>query len=84
MSEPIAADAPLHAIASRMKRKVCLVTGGGSGIGRAAAVKMAEEGTMPASRNGARPSNNRAAPFMTRYSTPMCVPSSSAFAINCR
>ena len=44
MSEPIAADAPLHAIASRMKRKVCLVTGGGSGIGRAAAIKMADEG----------------------------------------
>ncbi|MGB6400891.1 MAG: SDR family NAD(P)-dependent oxidoreductase, partial [Bradyrhizobium sp.] len=27
-----------------MKGKVCLVTGGGSGIGRAAARKMAEEG----------------------------------------
>ena len=44
MSEPIAADAPLNATTSRMKGKVCLVTGGGSGIGRAAAVKMAEEG----------------------------------------
>jgi len=28
----------------RMRAKVCLVTGGGSGIGRATAVKMAEEG----------------------------------------
>src|ERR1700756_3710001 len=28
----------------RMRGKVCLVTGGGSGIGRAAALKMAEEG----------------------------------------
>jgi NAD(P)-dependent dehydrogenase (short-subunit alcohol dehydrogenase family) len=27
-----------------MKGKVCLVTGGGSGIGRATALKMAEEG----------------------------------------
>src|SRR5258708_39442213 len=44
MSEPIAADAPLNAATSRMKGKVCLVTGGGSGIGRAAAAKMAEEG----------------------------------------
>ena len=30
--------------ASRMKGKVCLVTGGGSGIGRASALRMAEEG----------------------------------------
>ena len=32
------------ATASRMKGKVCLVTGGGSGIGRATARRMAEEG----------------------------------------
>lgn len=30
--------------ADRMRGKVCLVTGGGSGIGRATAIKMAEEG----------------------------------------
>jgi NAD(P)-dependent dehydrogenase (short-subunit alcohol dehydrogenase family) len=44
MSEAIAAEAPPNAAANRMKEKVCLVTGGGSGIGRAAARKMAEEG----------------------------------------
>ena len=44
MSEPIAADAPANAATNRLKGKVCLVTGGGSGIGRAAALKMAEEG----------------------------------------
>jgi NAD(P)-dependent dehydrogenase (short-subunit alcohol dehydrogenase family) len=32
------------AAASRMKGKVCIVTGGGTGIGRAAALKMAREG----------------------------------------
>jgi NAD(P)-dependent dehydrogenase (short-subunit alcohol dehydrogenase family) len=42
MSEPLAAER--NAAASRMRGKVCLVTGGGSGIGRAAALKMAEEG----------------------------------------
>jgi len=39
---------PIHAVpaapAGRMNGKVCLVTGGGSGIGRAAALRMAEEG----------------------------------------
>jgi NAD(P)-dependent dehydrogenase (short-subunit alcohol dehydrogenase family) len=44
MSEPIAADGPRDAATNRMTGKICLVTGGGSGIGRAAAVKMAEEG----------------------------------------
>lgn len=42
MSEPAAGG--LNAVASRMKDKVCLVTGGGTGIGRATARKMAEEG----------------------------------------
>ena len=40
MSEPL----PMRTSADRMRGKVCLVTGGGSGIGRAAALKMAEEG----------------------------------------
>ena len=44
MSEPFAAHGPLNAATNRMKGKVCLVTGGGSGIGRAAAIRMAEEG----------------------------------------
>jgi NAD(P)-dependent dehydrogenase (short-subunit alcohol dehydrogenase family) len=44
MKESSAADGFLNAAASRMKGNVCLVTGGGSGIGRAAALKMAEEG----------------------------------------
>jgi NAD(P)-dependent dehydrogenase (short-subunit alcohol dehydrogenase family) len=42
----VAVDRPLSAAANRLKAKVCLVTGGGSGIGRAAARKMAEEGAM--------------------------------------
>ncbi|MDI4238127.1 SDR family oxidoreductase [Bradyrhizobium sp. Arg237L] len=42
MSE--AATGGLNAVANRMKDKVCLVTGGGTGIGRATALKMAEEG----------------------------------------
>jgi NAD(P)-dependent dehydrogenase (short-subunit alcohol dehydrogenase family) len=44
MSEPFAADGSGNVAASRMRGKVCLVTGGGSGIGRAAALRMAEEG----------------------------------------
>lgn len=44
MSKASPIDAPSEAAARRMKGKVCLVTGGGSGIGRAAARKMAEEG----------------------------------------
>jgi NAD(P)-dependent dehydrogenase (short-subunit alcohol dehydrogenase family) len=44
MSELLAAERPGDAGAKRMIGKVCLVTGGGSGIGRAAALKMAAEG----------------------------------------
>lgn len=44
MGEPLPTNAPHHMPVDRMRGKVCLVTGGGSGIGRAAALKMAEEG----------------------------------------
>ena len=44
MSESLPAAAAMRTSADRMRGKVCLVTGGGSGIGRAAALKMAEEG----------------------------------------
>jgi NAD(P)-dependent dehydrogenase (short-subunit alcohol dehydrogenase family) len=44
MSEALPIGAAPNALAGRMSGKVCLVTGGGSGIGRAAALKMAEEG----------------------------------------
>jgi NAD(P)-dependent dehydrogenase (short-subunit alcohol dehydrogenase family) len=44
MSEPLVAERPVNAGARRMTGKVCLVTGGGSGIGRAAALKLADEG----------------------------------------
>lgn len=37
MSEAFAAETPANAAARRMDGKICLVTGGGSGIGRAAA-----------------------------------------------
>jgi NAD(P)-dependent dehydrogenase (short-subunit alcohol dehydrogenase family) len=44
MGEPLPISGPYRAAADRMRGKVCLVTGGGSGIGRAAALKMAAEG----------------------------------------
>jgi NAD(P)-dependent dehydrogenase (short-subunit alcohol dehydrogenase family) len=44
MSERLAVDRPVNTDANRLTGKVCLVTGGGSGIGRAAARRMAEEG----------------------------------------
>jgi NAD(P)-dependent dehydrogenase (short-subunit alcohol dehydrogenase family) len=44
MSEPDATAAFPKTAAHQMDGKICLVTGGGSGIGRAAAGKMAEEG----------------------------------------
>jgi NAD(P)-dependent dehydrogenase (short-subunit alcohol dehydrogenase family) len=44
MGEPLSINGPYDAQAGRMRGKICLVTGGGSGIGRAAALKMAAEG----------------------------------------
>ena len=44
MGEPLPTNGFQDTTAGRMKGKVCLVTGGGSGIGRAAALKMAVEG----------------------------------------
>ena len=44
MNESVSAGGSRDATANRMSGKICLVTGGGSGIGRAAALKMAEEG----------------------------------------
>jgi NAD(P)-dependent dehydrogenase (short-subunit alcohol dehydrogenase family) len=44
MGEALAADRPVNTGTNRMAGKICLVTGGGSGIGRASALKMAEEG----------------------------------------
>src|SRR5882757_6367267 len=44
MSELLVAERPVSAGTDRMSGKICLVTGGGSGIGRASARKLAEEG----------------------------------------
>lgn len=44
MGEPLPANRSQDTTSVRMRGKVCLVTGGGSGIGRAAALKMAKEG----------------------------------------
>jgi NAD(P)-dependent dehydrogenase (short-subunit alcohol dehydrogenase family) len=44
MSETLAAVEPSRASEERMRGRICMVTGGGSGIGRATALKMAAEG----------------------------------------
>jgi NAD(P)-dependent dehydrogenase (short-subunit alcohol dehydrogenase family) len=44
MNESLPTSGSLNATAKRMSGKICLVTGGGSGIGRATALQMAEEG----------------------------------------
>jgi NAD(P)-dependent dehydrogenase (short-subunit alcohol dehydrogenase family) len=46
MSEPFSAERPPGTASNRMKGRICLVTGGGTGIGRATAIKMAKEGAM--------------------------------------
>jgi NAD(P)-dependent dehydrogenase (short-subunit alcohol dehydrogenase family) len=46
MGEALSKEEAPNATGDRMRGKVCLVTGGGSGIGRAAALKMAGEGAM--------------------------------------
>ena len=44
MGEALPTSVSVGKSAGRMRGRVCLITGGGSGIGRAAALKMAEEG----------------------------------------
>jgi NAD(P)-dependent dehydrogenase (short-subunit alcohol dehydrogenase family) len=44
MGEALPANQPCETAADRMRGKICVVTGGGSGIGRAAALRMAAEG----------------------------------------
>jgi NAD(P)-dependent dehydrogenase (short-subunit alcohol dehydrogenase family) len=61
MSELLAADRPANASAKRMAAKVCLVTGGGSGIGRASALKMAAEGAAAIAIAGRREAEIEAA-----------------------